>query len=352
MLEDFVLINPDKRQVYQYSGPIDLFRGSYSKLGDLLTRPDSIKPLDIKHILELYRPMHIKRLTAGYRAIQQGEADEGEPEPLSTSTSSPCNSLGDFSKLPVELLVMIFDYLDSYETVICFSMTTLALFCLGYDCIQKRYREDLWAGDRLICLDDTDLGDFPETFSDEEISAVLAIEGEEDALKAWATAYIPSEPYFNKLPDSLGFDYDHDPNPHLMYALINKVLNRSHGHFDRDPNDWLLFNLTKCEYISRSTIIDLLDIDKRSRLTYGEILVIRICWSTMGRMYRDGTYRGDWAGDRIEITTMDRLKDRAKWIDISEQVAEHIKTIWKAQYGERWKEEMKERPVKNLAYSS
>lgn len=112
---------------------------------------------------------------------------------------------------------------------------------------------------------------------------------------------------------------------------------------------WVLCNISKGEYIRASVIAALTDMDESKpfistqrggTINLGYALLSQICWSSdpsTSMRYDSGLCRGRWAGDRFEVTSMDKLDPQIAWKDISKRVARLLKNILKSEHGENWK---------------
>ncbi len=112
---------------------------------------------------------------------------------------------------------------------------------------------------------------------------------------------------------------------------------------------WVLCNLSKNEYVRADAIAALTKSDGATPFIKGAInlshaLLSRICWSSDSQIamnYEGDLHRGPWAGDRFEVTTMNKLKGE-EWRDISGEIVEILEKIWKFEYGDHWREKIQD----------
>lgn len=290
---------------------------------------------------------------------------------------------------------MIVDYLPTYEDIAHLSMTNTTFWLLGYRRIQLCYAEDLcpWAGDRLICFGDSALAeDLPKgAFTDDELEFIKASikkvqqENQSDDEESESDSESDVEQSYTNLSDVLLLDEwqqvkirskdthrwkdvffwrmllerDDRKNPDNEYisTLMRDLfdhLNCANPVYDR-TKDWILCNLTRREYVRAEVIAKLTGTENAqgpfigSEMTLGEVIVAHICWSSddsISMANPDGDiHRGRWAGNRFEITTTDKVKNLdEEWKNVSDEVAKKMQTIWEANYGAEWRQQVLARP--------
>lgn len=148
--------------------------------------------------------------------------------------------------------------------------------------------------------------------------------------KAWAR-----RPRIRKGLDPL------DDNPFSQYVSADNVK----GEPKPEPI-MILRNLTKRQYI-RSDMFAVTGND--SVWGFGRAILSRICWSTdssTSMRYEGKIHRGVWAGDRFDIIRMCEFTNEfgktrkelvsAGWEDVTSDVREELRLIWKSQYFEYW----------------
>lgn len=127
---------------------------------------------------------------------------------------------------------------------------------------------------------------------------------------------------------------------------------RSNREFFPTDEPWILRNLTKKQFVRAEAIalkpafIHGPNIDV---IGFGEVLLMRICWSSapaVGIADPTNICRGVWAGHRFDITTLARhqrkTRDEKDWVDVSDEVAAEIATIWRSNFGADWADFLRE----------
>ncbi|KAI0690317.1 hypothetical protein BC835DRAFT_1528887 [Cytidiella melzeri] len=104
--------------------------------------------------------------------------------------------------------------------------------------------------------------------------------------------------------------------------------------------EWVLCNLSKGEYV-RQSVIQEIDQDERFPHNYdlGHAMLSRICWSSeastsmrcQGKL-KEPLHRGCWAGDRLEVTPIGKIRSDIEWDDVSEEVADTLRQIYRYEY--------------------
>lgn len=95
----------------------------------------------------------------------------------------------------------------------------------------------------------------------------------------------------------------------------------------------MLCNLTKKEYVHKEEIIE------HGKAGFGGFLLSRICWGSgsISMQYGGGLNQGEWAGNRFEITTMDRISGGLRgWKDVGEEPGDVMAEIWESDQGPDW----------------
>ncbi|KAI0083570.1 hypothetical protein BDY19DRAFT_910509 [Irpex rosettiformis] len=116
---------------------------------------------------------------------------------------------------------------------------------------------------------------------------------------------------------------------------------------------WALCNLSKGEYVRADAVAALTDSDGSNPffegyINLGQALLSQICWLSDGSIAMccgGDLHRSRWAGDRFEVTTMDKLSLNITWKDVSGEVTETLEMIWKSEYGtpsKDWREVLAE----------
>ncbi|CAL1696901.1 unnamed protein product [Somion occarium] len=364
MGQGWLVVNLDKHEVLsEYAAKLgeDLPTGAYSKLANLLARPVGGRTMDRKDLDEKVEEMK-DRGSSPPRSKRNNSSPHNR---LTDKTGSRLVSHGAMQKLPKEVLGMIFAGFDEYEDIMRLSLTNTTLFLIGYKCIQKRYMHEIpsWAGDRLICLGEyTDAEDLPEgVFNEEETTGIKQLfvepddEDEEEPTCVWdyfrqnGGEFKKAKQFTGAGKDSFKFlrrDLKLKDHGMLEYQLFY-YLNKPRPDYSENGT-WVLCNLSKREYVDTGAISTLTDKNPRGpffegRMTLGEVLVSRICWSTdasTSLVYEGDIHRGAWAGDRFEITTVEKLKPNqagSQWKNVSDEIVKEMEAIWQGEYGDDWR---------------
>ncbi|KAK7688651.1 hypothetical protein QCA50_008189 [Cerrena zonata] len=361
------LINLDKRQAWPpYLGfklGEQLFSRYYNGLPLLLARPSGAKI-----VIETELDQDVTGDTLCDDMKKASLTDEVKAQHPTVSRS---NAPGTIGGLPVEILVVIFDHITDFNDMASLSLANKTLWLVGYRCIQMRNAREFpqWAGDRLICVGDYALASgLPEdVFTEDELEEFrLTIKGEnrneDDDEFRWARVPLGDVLVYNEwqwvtIRSQRFYRWDetflHDqlrcPSNDLMKTLFDH-LNLAEMLYDA-TQEWVLCNLTKCEFIRAAAIAQLTGTKNAKGpfigkgMTLGQVLIAHIAWSddpsvAMMIGYEPGSdiHRGRWAGDRFEITTTDRVKNLVEeWKDISDEAAKRMETIWEAEFDEEWR---------------
>lgn len=96
-----------------------------------------------------------------------------------------------------------------------------------------------------------------------------------------------------------------------------------------DFKNQVLRNLTTCQYA----------LDKLPRvITIGHIVLMRICWSSVGSTgITGGEYldRGDWAGHKFDIVDTGMLKNlNGEWENVTEDIHHEVEDLWSSEFGQ------------------
>lgn len=111
------------------------------------------------------------------------------------------------------------------------------------------------------------------------------------------------------------------------------------------PHEQVLCNISKGQYV-RADALPKRDNSRYGRSAYtndfkmdlSQALLSQIMWSSSPRetsiVYRiesDPVWRGKWAGDRVEVTTLDRLRPGIKWRDVSKKTVDRLAKMLRAE---------------------
>ncbi|CAL1696959.1 unnamed protein product [Somion occarium] len=279
------------------------------------------------------------------------------------------NTLGRLEEFPDEILCIIFNNIDALEDIIRFGLGSRYLYDIAYDVIHRRYVDCLssWAGCRLICLGGyTNFDDLPpEVFTLDEIDNIqrhhdMDVNDEVgmDPYRYFTTnrqTLVPSKPFIPK-------EFFHELLSPSESNVSSEYLERLYRHFEelRFSDDtltyttdqpWVLCNLSKNEYIRMDAVDNFYDCDERNPLAQTcsvfstiAVLLPRICWISNGGKGIEGCcneyYRGSWAGDCFEITTLNRLrpaKEESDWVDVTNDAINDTVKLWESLYGSLWR---------------
>ncbi|KAL6303074.1 hypothetical protein BKA93DRAFT_735690 [Sparassis latifolia] len=251
-------------------------------------------------------------------------------------------TLGRLAILP-ELLLCVFDEIDDMRDAIALGATHWALFALGIRHIYALAAEAKakWAGCRIICL-----GDYVR--NDDLPPGFLTAAEEREMHECGVNLFNYATNHF-RLVYELGW---YIPRPKFWYnvppEMYTALIALAHGGYSSDPSAaWVLCSLTRHEYVRAEATAALSPNRKPcgplvdGAVGLGEVLVSLICWSydpSTAIPYHGPLHRGRWAGDRVEITTIGRLRDGVgAWRDVSEEVLGVVAEIWNAEYcGSSW----------------
>lgn len=256
---------------------------------------------------------------------------------------------------------MIFACVDNVPDAVSLSLVDGDLFELGFPRILELQRLTYanWAGDRIICLGErTEQGDYPasihehvdRTLAQWNASAPDSDQEDEDSEyydERTASFYFKLSDRYEKfrhdgrigevdeqqLKKRLGDDLS------AYQALIKPRYESSHP--------WVLCNLSKGVYVRADAIANVSGTIShrtpfiRGIIDLGVAMFSKICWSSDASIamgYGGDLHRGPWAGDRFEVTTLDKLDDKLEWKDGTAEVTKLVNAIWTADLGREWRE--------------
>ena len=243
---------------------------------------------------------------------------------------------------------MVFRKTDDLYEAACLALADGRLFEIGLVRLDK-LRELCyanWAGDRIICLGiNSDIRHYPEPLKSamkQEREWMKTLEGDELCQGSSASMHWRIQRHYTPLVE---------PYDRLSLAPFYRRMWRSPYDlraFDilirptyPDSTEQVLCNLSKGEYV-RAAALPVPVISEQeplygwiSQVSLAHALLSRICWAP--RVYFSTPYaytnepdpirRGVWAGDRFEVTTMDRLKRDISWQDVGDEFAESLTAI-------------------------
>lgn len=266
---------------------------------------------------------------------------------------------------------MIFSEIDELGDVFSLAVTNTRLMILS----ERRLRELMtipnWRGDRIICIGDgTEDADLPQGLMTQDCKDFLRDvpnlpePGEDDHDYGWT----PTNFVGWASSSRSGF---HEFNSKFLdkqrYALAKNVVFRRRLPYDdsywvyhefiskltsservfRAPD--VLWNLSQKAYVRREVALKVFEgiklRDGSVCAVMGNILHLLICWSTYDatNIPFEGLHRGEWAGDRFEFTDASVLRLRLQqegdeWKDVSDEVIKKFVDVFKAEFGENWRE--------------
>ena len=262
-------------------------------------------------------------------------------------------------ELPVEILHMIFNEVETFDDVLWLCLVHERLGAVGERYINRSILDLVapWAGERIVCLgEETTDDDFPPQLQSD--------------VAAWKDAAAKSnyESVAPFLENTLG-----DPAcgglqglQSFLVRYLSKTLRTGFSEADHDKieqlvecfhtfcdteryriigGDGVLCNLSRGEYINMRAVTAFNErLPTEDAHWYlgpcdveiSHVLLSKICWSSYPTSSTDAEAgrldRGPWAGDRFEITTMDRMREGFSWKDVTEESFELIKDLWEAYF--------------------
>ena len=243
---------------------------------------------------------------------------------------------------------MILSFLVQGEDLLCFGLTCQYSWALLRDRIKGILAEDMapWAGSRLIFL-----GDYADDLPSSILTPALQQELDEvthEKLQRHGLEGSNSDPddYQVNLYQ-IASEWEDAAYRQLFHSASN-TLQASEKELLSDllpnpyPEDqaWVLRNLSKREYVTAQSINELSGLTStglvENAIGLGEVIVPRIQWTSDPSGTVNGC-KGEWAGDRFDITTLDRIglgltqqeqNDGREWKDVSGVAAAFVKDIW------------------------
>ncbi len=307
------------------------------------------------------------------------ESQQGSPElslegiDISPQIKGTCG----LSRLPIELLDMIFRKLD-VELVFVVGLQNQKLWEVARRHILA-YRLSCcgpWTGEGIICVGDclepTD--SLPDVITKSEEEGLRKElngnrfsthdEGSTDSVPEPTGLYdIADAPYkqveswesesslARRLITGIAKIGEWHRVPALRKAqILDDLCRYDVSDFYPEDQPWILRNLTTQEYVRSEAIAikpEYIHGPHIDGLGFGEAVLSRICWSTSESCsMTTNLNRGVWAGHRFDITTFDKHRQscsgQAEWKDISEEVANEIEKIWYDQFGDDWRDEIRQ----------
>ncbi|KAI1194472.1 hypothetical protein F5X97DRAFT_310967 [Nemania serpens] len=281
------------------------------------------------------------------------------------------------SSLPPELHLLIFSFIGDITDIISLGITNQYFWSIGRerldDYISSTYF-GRWAGMNIVCVgEDVKPNHYPPgLFSTKELEVlrqetvvVLPYDWDSDDDSFDAQAF-PNRPFtlhdFTDPSVSMIEDSGHLSSMYGLHAGcyrrgINydpgyKYIRREFHNIKEEtylPTDqlWILRNLTTKEIVRSDAIAlspDYIEGPHIRVLGFGEVIMLRICWSTelpTGFRNTPNIIEGVWAGHCFDITTLSKHEAETrgeKWRDVSDEVAREIAIIWEGEFGPSWRE--------------
>lgn len=259
-------------------------------------------------------------------------------------------------KCPAEILSIVFEEVEELADAVCLCLADGHLFSIGFPRAVELQKLSIacWAEDRVICLGGyTKDDDYPESIQP-VVNAYI---------KRWPPRKEEADykSYFSNLAwtrfTKNGFctfvgeyrcedDFDTDlsrPDASAYWDLFSP-------EYDSEQ-PWVLCNVSKGEYVRAEAVATLTGREHKgpfieAPINLGHALLSRICWSSdpsISMSYDKDLHRGPWAGDRVAVTALDRLKFGIEWKDVSKEVVDVLCDIWESEYGSSWLEKINRR---------
>ncbi|TFY70227.1 hypothetical protein EVG20_g2773 [Dentipellis fragilis] len=277
------------------------------------------------------------------------------------SSPSPVRNKG-IHGLPNEIVDEIFGHQEDYVDCIRLALTGRRYWNLARPHIKRAMTANFaslsWAGDRIICVGDgNEVDDLPPALKTGEFTGVDLYFTLQEHFK---DAYNFSRPIEGLGRKSLRLkirgDLMNDFYEHLDKPFPHEL---SSAHIfmgcipeDVDDDSLVLRNLSKHEFVRYSELP--FDLVPREQWYWSQVDVdltwaalARICWSTdpgTSMAYDGDMHRGVWAGDRLDIVSVEELQEEGKegereregevadWKDVSKAVAKELTLILASQF--------------------
>jgi len=213
--------------------------------------------------------------------------------------------------MPAELLVNILECIDDIVDAVSLCTSCKYLLHQGHNICSLRIARNIgfWAGARIACI----RGDAKYYLHEAKLDPV-----------PWKTQNDQGEPIDlveicqgleNFRPANIPNTQDPRMNSHLFSRFFQPI--------PATGSRWALCNLSKRQYVV---------VRNANWATLGQLLVSQICWAPGldFRRWRGAAERGNWVGDRFEITTLDRLSGGPEgWTDVSKELRQEMNTVRK-----------------------
>lgn len=282
-----------------------------------------------------------------------------------------------FASLPIELFVNIFDNVCDIVDALFLCLTHPTLATLGARRLDELILERMgpWAGKHVLCLrghvHDEDFPASVQALARRQLRQAQVAHSQTASATDVVPPFVqivqdtytwaepPSVPYrLDSFVYALGFT-GLDPAEdaavkafteamkQALYTERPKKSGRILSLWD-DENSmaeslasgpaadevWCLCNLSKGKYVrdlGRTCTVE----GSTIPLGFGQILLTHTCWGIYTNQAlhhlcagcRPSIFRGDWAGDCFEITTLGNMTDGIEWEDVTEEVMDELEGI-------------------------
>ncbi|KAF2967267.1 hypothetical protein GQX73_g6324 [Xylaria multiplex] len=282
-------------------------------------------------------------------------------QPLYSPPSTPQaqqKKTGILFNLPPEIHSLIFDHIEFIDDVVCFGLTSQYFWTLARGHLDDYYKSFLgtWSGENFVCVGEkVKPDDYPAgLFSAEELDTLRPLRTDVchggwywNCNEPFALSHFRS-PTVSDIIDYVDFRDEalsilelcesraksKDPT---FAARLQQIIPEHSTYFPQDQ-PWILRNLTTKEFVRSEAIAvkpEYVWGPHIHRIGFGEVLVIRTCWSgsrTAAPLDSEtGSPLGVWAGHRFDITTLAKHAsetDSSGWSDVSGEVRREITQLW------------------------
>jgi hypothetical protein len=325
-----------------------------------------------------------------------------------SSASTPSVTIGSsptLTGLPTEVHRRIFDELkEDIDAIVRLGTTSQHFWTTAkeYVYVHCKTRFGRWAGEPLVCVGDyAKASDYPPgLFSKEELEIMrqegcdIPVQGDDDDGDYYD--YVDDDDYFLDGDDyvtpndswefrlesyrNLYLAYEADMGgarlprdmDHIYFRMYKSLLDAKHPSRNTINSDmdaiadmenylpkseaWILRNLTTKQFVRAEAIAlepEYVHGPFHRGLGFGHVILARICWSAQdscSMLDVNNITRGVWAGHRFDIVTQKvhdketRALSEEAWEDVSDEVAQEIRSIWEASLGPKWRKELEELP--------
>ncbi|KIP02997.1 hypothetical protein PHLGIDRAFT_269125 [Phlebiopsis gigantea 11061_1 CR5-6] len=321
----------------------------------------------------LSRLLTLPRCIRGPSPIIGWASESKSDGPLAIARRNARNSRSKLLQLPVEIIWMILDKIETARDLLCFCLAHQLIGEVGETMVYNMFVEWYapWQGCRIACIGDyTNDDDYPATLQTcvthelaRERKSLQEQEGTEDsedsselAISKYGFYSLASERYttirrvadISYAVERLFKSVSLTPNDQRKYNnLMEALLLFSEGGSMADTNTpTVLCNLSKGVYVRGDAVADLhkklaLPLARPGlALTVGiafdQVLLSQICWSSDSNCSMDCDMqrltRGPWAGDEFEITWLDKMRDDITWSDVTDVVLAWVEELWESSW--------------------